>query len=380
VSVTIVLTLKGRPLHTLRWMWHHDRTRLPFPVIVADGGEDPEVEKLLSDPANFPNLNYKYLRYHDRTLPDFYFKMTDVVAKVETPHLMLSDNDDFVLPSAVRRAGDFLLAHPDYVSAGGGYLTGFTIFSEDPELDNVSGDPLLAWVASIPRAYDDDAPVARLERKYAGDVCYWYNIMTATAAAAVFGEVRRIGFRSLDMMEHFVYSWMLIHGKIKMLSDVSYARQFGTSQTFATLEPIFTRIIYDNWVGDLDALVQACADKAAADGHADADAVAAAVRDHFHDHFLPRLAGDSKPYVPPGGIVGAARRLLKGVPALRRLRFRRKVDQMVARLRREGMGAAEEQSFRAEFGQSMETLAGPGFPAWLAQMKASGRLDKGVPF
>lgn len=52
-STTILLTLKGRPLHTLRWMWHHNRIRLPFPIVIADGGNNQEIERLLSNPKNF---------------------------------------------------------------------------------------------------------------------------------------------------------------------------------------------------------------------------------------------------------------------------------------------------------------------------------------
>ena len=45
--VTILLTLKGRDLYTLRWLWHANRVSLPFPVVIADGEVNPIVARLI---------------------------------------------------------------------------------------------------------------------------------------------------------------------------------------------------------------------------------------------------------------------------------------------------------------------------------------------
>ena len=65
-NLTILLTLRGRHLHTLRWMWHANRVGLPCHVIIADGEVHPTIDRLLSDPGNFRNLSYEYHRHHDR--------------------------------------------------------------------------------------------------------------------------------------------------------------------------------------------------------------------------------------------------------------------------------------------------------------------------
>ena len=76
-SLTIILTLRGRHLHTLRWMWHANRTSLPYHIIIADGEVHPTIDRLLSDPSIFPNISYEYHRYRDLSLTDYYKKIKE---------------------------------------------------------------------------------------------------------------------------------------------------------------------------------------------------------------------------------------------------------------------------------------------------------------
>ena len=137
-DLTILLTLKGRHLHTLRWLWHANRIRLPFHVIVADGEVHPTIDRLLSNPAIFPHLSFEYHRYNDKRLSDFYYKCVDALKKVKTPYVMMCDNDDFVFPYGLMKSIAFLDSAPDYVCAGGG-IPGFTIIPQDASIAGVTG-------------------------------------------------------------------------------------------------------------------------------------------------------------------------------------------------------------------------------------------------
>src|SRR5262249_33432081 len=119
-KVTILLTLKGRTQFTLRWLWHVNRTGLPFRIFVADGEPHPAISGLLEGNTAFPNLRLVYGRYNDRSYRDFYGKLVDALRRIDTPYVMLVDNDDFILPRGVLDSVAFLDAHPDYVCAGGG--------------------------------------------------------------------------------------------------------------------------------------------------------------------------------------------------------------------------------------------------------------------
>ena len=47
--LTIVMPLRGRPLFTLRFLWHANAARLPYKFILADGEVRPELSRLLDE-------------------------------------------------------------------------------------------------------------------------------------------------------------------------------------------------------------------------------------------------------------------------------------------------------------------------------------------
>src|SRR2546430_1287449 len=119
-DLTVLLPLKGRPEFTLRWMKYADSVRFPFRVLIADGSEDETGPKILSNKANFPNVNYEYMRYpYDQTYAEYYSKVVDALSHVKTPFAVMADNDDFFIVEGLRNAVAFLRAHPDYSACSG---------------------------------------------------------------------------------------------------------------------------------------------------------------------------------------------------------------------------------------------------------------------
>src|SRR5438874_1114489 len=109
-KLTILLPLKGRHLHTLRFFWHANRYGLPYRFLVADGEVHPVVARLLGKPERvFPNLDIEYVQYpNDVDLSRYYEKLADAVSRVRTPYVMHADNDDFLMASGVDHCVKFL--------------------------------------------------------------------------------------------------------------------------------------------------------------------------------------------------------------------------------------------------------------------------------
>src|SRR5438132_8502638 len=119
-DLTVLLPLKGRPEFTLRWMKYADSVRFPFRVLIADGGEDDTGRKVLSNKANFPNVDYEYLRHpYDQTYAEYYSKVVDALSRIETPFVALADNDDCFIGEGLKLAVEFLRVHPDYSACVG---------------------------------------------------------------------------------------------------------------------------------------------------------------------------------------------------------------------------------------------------------------------
>ena len=87
--------------------------KCPYPILIADGGINIEIEDYLSNKQNYSDLDYTYIRYPaDKTLPDFYKKFLAVIGLVKTPYLLFADNDDFFLIDQVPVFLDFLNENP----------------------------------------------------------------------------------------------------------------------------------------------------------------------------------------------------------------------------------------------------------------------------
>lgn len=234
-ELTIVLTLKGRHLHTLRWLWHANFTYLPYQIIIADGEVHPTIDRLLSNPASFPNLRYEYHRYEDRNVKDYYFKRYDALGKVKTPYVMMADNDDFLLPFGINKAVAFLNESPDYVCAGGG-IPGFSMVAQPSEICNVIGSLRRFSYRYVSnqwyqcRDLDDESVSARVIKEIRNPLAVHYNVYRTQSIRVISGEVLEHN-PSLRFCEMYSAMRTVTLGKVK--SDPSYftyLRQQGSSQ------------------------------------------------------------------------------------------------------------------------------------------------------
>ena len=119
-NLTLFLVLKDRPYYTYRLMKYMDWLKYPFKIIIADGGKNKEIQQVLEENKNFPNLDYTYVRCpYDGTLDDFHEKMGDTIKLVDTPIVSVIDNDDFFLLEGYFNCLNLLKENPTYTSARG---------------------------------------------------------------------------------------------------------------------------------------------------------------------------------------------------------------------------------------------------------------------
>ncbi len=233
--LTILLRLKGRPLFTLRFLFHANRARMPFRFLVADGETRPPLSDILENAREyFPNIDIAYVRYPDDTsLSRFYAKMRDALRRVSTPYVMLADNDDFLGAAGVERAMEFLDSHPDYVCCGTG-IGGFSVHASRRTPLGLLAGPIskLAYrYAPNDRAADYSSSSAT-ERVLAGLGNTWsyYAVFRARDLALIWSEVSELAPTSLQLVERFCAMRAMTLGKAR--SDpavIGYWRQYWTS-------------------------------------------------------------------------------------------------------------------------------------------------------
>jgi glycosyltransferase domain-containing protein len=204
--LTIILPLRGRPLFTLRFLWHANAARLPYKFIIADGEVRQELSHLLENSAKlFPDIDVEYIRYPDDTDFGRYFaKMTDALQRVQTPYAMLADNDDFLALTGLERSLDFLDANPDYVCCGGG-IGGFAVYSRNaPQLRGLCGPLNKLDYRYMPydRSLDlDSSSVAERLSQGLRNSWSYYAVFRSSALHTIWREVAELDLSDLQLFD-----------------------------------------------------------------------------------------------------------------------------------------------------------------------------------
>lgn len=270
-DLTILLTLKGRHLHTLRWMWHANRLRLPFKVIVADGDVHPAVDKVLSNPSLFPHLEYQYRRYCDRSFSDFYKKCAEAIQQVQTKYVMMSDNDDFVISTGVRECIGFLENSPGFACAGG-QIPGFSVKTDQgmPNLvlgrmaDKRFGYPEPPHDNSFPSVAD------RVFEEIDHHQVVYYNVYRTQYLRTIYEEIVRHDFSDLTVHEYYCALRTVTLGNVRMdPSVICYLRQAGTSSISTYWVDWVHHLLRSKVPQDFRSMAAAIADTVASQGGGD---------------------------------------------------------------------------------------------------------------
>jgi glycosyltransferase domain-containing protein len=260
-DLTVLLTLRGRHLHTLRWLWHANRVRLPYHVVIADGEVHPTIYRLLKDPGTFPFLSYEYRRYNDSSYGDFYRKCVDSSNCITTKYMMMSDNDDYLITTGIKQSVAHLETDDSYVAAGG-KIPSFEIESYDRILPQVFGK-LVGLKFAYGYQCNDlnmDTPSARvLDAAKIHQVLY-YHVYRTDGLNKIFQEIEALNFSDLTVHEYYCALRAATLGKIKTNpSVICYLRQRGTSSGFSISKDWVNHLLHSSLPQDFRLLAKAIA-------------------------------------------------------------------------------------------------------------------------
>lgn len=282
-DLTIVLTLRGRHLHTLRWLWHANRVGLPFHVIVADGEVHPTIERLLSDPATFPKLSFEYHRHNDLSFSDFYRKCVDSVRRVRTDFAMMTDNDDFLIVAGIMKSIGLLKNKPDLACAGG-RIPEFSL-SPRPELPGAIIGRMTGQrfgYKQPARDISSDSPAERVMEEIDGYQVVYYHVYRTPLLRTIFEEAEKHDFSDLTVHEQFCALRTATLGKIGSdPANVCYLRQTGTSTITTYWKDWVHHMLRSKLPQDYRAMATAVADEAAKASGSDPAALKEGILDAY---------------------------------------------------------------------------------------------------
>jgi len=379
------MPLKGRPLFTLRFLWHANRERLPYRFIIADGQVDPRLADLLENSrAVFPNLDIEYVRYPDDIDFSRYFrKMADASHRVRTPYAMLVDNDDFLAQAGLKRSMDFLDSSPDYVCCGGG-IAGFAVYSRaSGSFGGVLGrlNQLAYRYMSHDRSIDLAAPSVT-DRLLLGLRNSWsyYAVYRASALQVICDEAVEMDLSDLQLYEKFCAMRTLTLGKARSdAATISYFRQYWTTLRSAFAKDWVHHLLRNRFSADFANIIERISDAASKADGADKDVVAESLRDRIEPwlrDFLRLNYGLSG--VVRGHLRARAPSLLEWLKARRRHSVRWERRSLFAALHKHGASEDYLNALRAELLRIEDVVGGKEFCTFLRMNAAALITDAAV--
>jgi len=377
--LTIVLPLKGRPLFTLRFLWHANRVRLPYRFLIADGEVHPAMAELLENSRGvFPNLDIEYVRYpNDVNFSRYYAKMYDAVRRVRTPYMMFVDNDDFLAHAGIERNIDFLESHPDYVCCGGG-IAGFSVHAplRDP-LGVVVGPFSKIARNYVPHDRPADFNSASVTERLIAGLCNewsYYAVFRSPAQVAICEEIVQLDLSDLQLHEKFCAMRTLTLGKTRSdPSVISYWRQYWTSLRSSYSQDWVHHLLRSRFTSDFANIVDRISCVAAAVDGGDQAAIAEKLRACCEPWLRHQIR------INYGGWASVRKILRTYVPWFviwlkkrRRLSIIFERRAVLGKLRRDGATPEYLARFKAELAQIEEVLTGSEFRNFVKSTQSVG--------
>ena len=247
--LTLLLAQFGRHEFSNRFLKYLESTSCPFPIIYADGDADgysKEVCQKFKNELNITLIEYK----QNIKFKDYFTMVVKGLEEVQTPYVMLCDNDDFIIYSAVYKLLSFLEKHPEYISAGSP--------KSEIQLDDFS-TKCYGNFATIYRSYAhfrDHEPLdtfeEQIEKTFLEFQPNFYNIFKKDVLLTIWKEILELDFSDLTIMEFYYQLRSTTLGK--QYADPSichYIRQTGTGSWESKTYDFSKELVYNNLPKDI---------------------------------------------------------------------------------------------------------------------------------
>lgn len=320
-ELTILLALKDRVPFTFRWLAYASRVRLPFKILIADGGTDARVADALSGRTAFPGIDYEYVRYpHERPhYRDYWAKLADALSRVRTPFVAFADNDDLLVVNGVKQAVRFLAEHPDYATCGGQCAV-FWISRPLNDADGPCYGSQVQWKYSLDaRSLDDETARDRIRHVSHATHPALFHVRRTEQIRAHLDAVREAELTDVFLAERLLFFLTAIAGKTKQLDTLYLARQWNAPGSGGLAHQAhygdwFGRMLIPTWSRDFATFVRITSTALAARDGITLDEARRSVVELYRLWLAPDLLGDlmaeSTVTVPMSIVVRAVQRLL----------------------------------------------------------------------
>ncbi len=235
----------------------------PYRILIADGGNNQELENHLGEFSNYPNLDYEYIRYpYDASLEDYYRKLYNVLNRVETEYVLNADNDDFYSFSNMKGHLDFLDKNRDFVASRGS-LVNLEIFDRQFNPISSSRGHTFRCIHVKAESIDMESDLERIDHLCEGMslndyYSNWYSITRTSVLVDIWKNLVELSIKEVIVLEILSHVMMVKVGKIRITKEPFYIRQSHSSSFGDSLvksNDFLERCLIDNGLSEFSMAV-----------------------------------------------------------------------------------------------------------------------------
>lgn len=224
-ELTIVVPTRNRPNSLRRLLTFYKKLDFDPKLYIADSSDDNQITANEEICANI-DLNIDYNTYS--TELRLVKKIRDALRNVTTSFTVLSADDDFIRPSGIDQAVQFLLNDESFSAAHGNYISF--------KAEQVGSDIQFSWKPSYvdSQSLDEQKPEDRLQSHHANYVPTFYSVHRTLSIQE--GYKRAVeATTDVRFGELLPSMTAVINGKFKHL-NVFYGARYSAQQTGSTAD------------------------------------------------------------------------------------------------------------------------------------------------
>jgi glycosyltransferase domain-containing protein len=265
-DLTIILLLKGRDAFTMRWFEYAKKFKIPYKIIVADGGLDTDLEKELRNKKFYPEVDYEYVRYpYDENYKIFYAKVLDALTRVETPYVILASNDDFLFFDALEDSVSFLKENSDYVSSRG-EIWDFAVSSPSAGLGGIDCSAIYGNLNGVSKLYYHPTVAGESATERVIDFSLkshsgWHDVVRTESLKEAYSALIESNINHISLSDSLVSFFLASQGKLRRGSELYMLHQCHSEMSALSdlHNSPFEWIDSNDWKSDLNGFLKGMA-------------------------------------------------------------------------------------------------------------------------
>lgn len=118
MKIGILIPTLNRPDYLIRVLEYYNKLKFDGIIYIADSSTSENAEKIKKCIEGL-SIDVDYFYYSQNTYPHDGACIKEILEHVSTPYCAFSGDDDFFVPSSLRKCAEFLESNPDYSAAHG---------------------------------------------------------------------------------------------------------------------------------------------------------------------------------------------------------------------------------------------------------------------